>query len=87
MALETGDVYVDSLTTSGCVETLTNREIRCNSVFLLPGDCDTVNLVDHSDDCKAMAIPSTGMTLPINNPANIRVQGACGGETLNWVAV
>lgn len=87
MAVEQASYYVDSLTTSGCAEALTSREIRCNSVFLLPASGNTINLLDPEDNCKSVAIPASGLTVPINNPALIEIQGACGCETLSWVAV
>lgn len=89
MALEQGPIYVDTLTCDCCavVEALTSREIQCSSVLLLPGSGDTVSLVDIDDNCKTVAIPAAGITLPVANPATIMVQGACGGETLNWIAV
>ena len=89
MAIEVGSVYVDVLTCDACgaVEALTARDIRCDSVFLLPASGDTVSIVDWSDDCASIAIPTAGITLPITNPSTIRVQGASGGETLSWMAV
>lgn len=84
---ENGSIYIDTLTCSGSVEALTSRAIVCSSVFLLPASGDTVSLVDWTDDNETMVIPTNGITVPVNNPALIRVKGDCGCESLTWMAV
>ncbi len=91
MANETGQVFVDSKTVSanGTPEAITTREITCGSVFLLPksGNTNNVYLVDFTTETKLLIIPTSGLTLPISNPALIKIDVDTNAEGLDWVAV
>ncbi len=89
---ETGQVFVDSatVTTVGTPAFITTRDVTCNSVYLLPKSSNTgdVLLVDFTDPTtKNILIPKAGMTLPISNPALIKIDVTVNGEGLDWVAV
>lgn len=91
MALEQGPVYVDSktVTVAGTPEALTTREIQCASVFILPksGNTGNAELVDTLTTTKQITIPTAGITVPIGNPALIKIDVTVSGEGVDWVAV
>lgn len=91
MANETGQIFVDSATVSAAAtpEAITTREITCTSVFLLPksGNTNNVYLVDFTTETKKLIIPTSGLTLPISNPALIKIDVDTNDEGLDWVAV
>lgn len=91
MAQETAPPYVDSKTVSVAAtpEVLTARDIKCQSVFLLPLDTNTgdVYVVDTADTTKKMRIPAGGLSLPIGDPANISIDVDTSGEGVEWAAV
>lgn len=88
---ETGQVFIDSATVTvvGTPEFITTRDVICNSVYLLPKSANTgdVLLVDFTTETKTILIPKAGMTLPISNPALIKIDVTVNGEGLDWVAV
>ncbi len=91
MAAEVGQIFVDSKTVSanGTAEVITTRDIACTSVFLLPksGNTNNVYLVDFTTETKKLIIPTSGLTLPISNPALIKIDVDTNDEGLDWVAV
>ncbi len=88
---EVGQNFVDSKTISaaGTPEAITTRVITCTSVFLLPktGNTNNVYIVDFTDETKTFPIPTSGLTLPISNPALIKIDVDTNDEGLDWVAV
>ena len=91
MANEVIAIAVDSKTVAaaGTAEVLTTREISCVAIFLLPKSTNTGNmlLVDLTTESQTIPIPTAGLTLPISNPALIKIDAAVNGEGLDWVAV
>ncbi len=91
MANEVGQVFVDSKTVSaaGTPEAITTRDIACDSVLLLPksGNMNNVYIVDFTTETKTFPIPTSGLTLPISNPALIKIDVDTNDEGLDWVAV
>jgi len=88
---EVGQVFVDSktVTTNGTAEVLTTRDVTCTSVFLLPKVANTGDLllVDFTTESKTLIVPTSGITLPIGNPALIKIDVSVNGEGCDWVAV
>ncbi|KKN77081.1 hypothetical protein LCGC14_0364200 [marine sediment metagenome] len=82
-------VGTKTVAVTGTAEELTTRDINCTSVFLLPltTNTDVVQLVDLTTESQKITIPSTGLTIPISNPALIKIDVAVNGEGLDWVAV
>ena len=84
-------IAVDSktVTTAGTAEALTTRDITCSSIFLLPksGNGGDVLLADLTTESQTIIIPTAGLSLPISNPALIRVDVSVNGEGLDWIAV
>ena len=82
-------VDTKTVTAAGTAEAITTRDISCTSVFLLPltTNTDDVQLVDLTTESKKIAIPSTGLTIPISNPALIKIDVVVNGEGLDWVAI
>lgn len=89
MALEQGPVYIDEkdVTSAGTPEALTTREIQCSSVHIVPNAGHTVYIVDSVTNSKLFTVSSTGVTLPINDPRNIKVDVGTNGQGMTWVAV
>lgn len=91
MALEQGPIYVDSKTVSsaGTPEALTTREIQCSSVFIQPlsTNCDSVYIVDSVTGSKTLTIPSSGISVPVQNPALIKIDVGTNDEGVEWLAV
>ena len=91
MANETIPIAVGSktVTAAGTAEAITTREISCAAVFLLPKSTNTDNvlLVDLTTESQTIPIPTAGLTLPVNNPALIKIDVAVNGEGIDWVAV
>ena len=88
---EPGPIYVDSktITAAGAPEALTTRDILCNSVLVTPITTNTqeVYVVDSATNSKTHRITSAGVTLPIGNPALIKIDSDVNGEGVNWMAV
>lgn len=84
-------IAVDSKTVaaSGTAEVLTTRDITCTSVFLLPKRTNTnqVYLVDLTTESRMIRIPTGGLTLPISNPALLKIDVDTNGEGLDWITV
>lgn len=70
-------------------ESLTSRDIHCDSVYLFPAEGNTgdVYVVDPEDVSKNIAIPTAGITIPVNNPSLIQVAADTSGDDIEWVAV
>ena len=91
MANEVGQVFVDSktVTTNGTPEFITTRDIACTSVFILPKTANTGDLllVDFTTETKKFIVPTSGITLPIGNPALIKIDVTVNDDGCDWVAV
>lgn len=93
MANENGYVYCGTLnvtaTLGAASEALTDREIECQSVMLFPkaANSGSVAVVDDGSDALTFIIPATGLTLPINNPAKIKVATDNSGDDVDWIAI
>ena len=92
MAAEVGQVFVDSktVTVAGTPEALTARDLGIRtSVFILPksGNGGDLLLVDDTTASKTFIVPTSGITLPIGNPALIQIDVSVGGEGCDWIAV
>lgn len=93
MANENGYVFTGTLnvtaTLGSASELLTEREIECQSVFLFPKAANSGNVavVDDGNDALTFIIPATGLTLPISNPAKIKVSTDNSGDDVDWIAV
>lgn len=70
-------------------EALTARDILCESVLLIPvaANVGDVYTVDPADDTNTIPIPASGVTLPISNPASIKVAADNSGDDVYWYAV
>ena len=93
MAAEVGQIFVDSKTVAaaGTPEALTDRDLGVRtSVFILPksGNGGDLLLVDDTTPAtKTFIVPTSGITLPIGNPALIQIDVSVGGEGCDWIAV
>ncbi len=92
MAAEVGQVFVDSKTvaSAGTPEALTTRDLGVRtSVFILPkvGNGGNLLLVDDTTASQTFIVPTSGITLPIGNPALIQIDVSVGGEGCDWIAV
>ena len=92
MAAEVGQVFVDSKTVAvvGTPEALTTRDLGVRtSVFILPksGNGGNLLLVDDTTATKTFIVPTSGITLPIGNPALIKIDVSVNGEGCDWIAV
>lgn len=88
-AYAVGSKNITALIGSNASEALTTREILCQSVLLLPvsGNTGIVYIVDPSSGTIRNAIPTGGLTIPIQNPASILVAAATSGDDVEWYAV
>ena len=88
---EVGQVFVDSKTVSanGTAEFITTRVIRCTSVFILPKAANTGDLllVDFTTETKKLIVPLSGITLPMSNPALIKIDVTVNDDGCDWVAL
>ena len=92
MAAEVGQVFVDSKTVAvaGTPEFLTIRDLGVRtSVFILPksGNGGDLLLVDDTTPGTTFIVPTSGITLPIGNPALIQIDVSVNGEGCDWIAV
>lgn len=93
MAIESNPLYVDSknvtASSGSASEALTTRDIRCQSVFILPKSTNsgTVFLVDNGDEAKIFPISAAGLTLPISDPSKVKVSTDNSGDDVDWVAM
>ena len=91
MAVEHGPIYVDDkdVTTAGTPEALTDRNILCSSVAILPksGNVGDILLVDSVTPSKTAAIPAGGITIAVNRPAAIQIDVTNSGDGVKWFAV
>ena len=93
MAIEVIICAVDSKTvaSAGTPETLTTRDVRGTSLFILPKSSNKKNsptfVCDSNDTTKTIAIPSGGLTLPIADPSKILVDVSTNGEGVDWMVI
>lgn len=91
MAEEHQPYYADAkdVTTAGTPEALTDRDLTCESVAIIPKDTNTNNayVADPVTTTKLCLIPSGGIVLPVRHPAFIQVDVDTNGEGVYWVAV
>lgn len=92
MAVRKGPITVDSKTVSsaGTPEDLTADTVRCTSVFIIEDPANSganVYLVDSNSASKKIEVPASGLTLPVDNPALLRVDVDTDGDAVNWVAI
>ena len=95
MAKEGGGVHIDvkTLAAAATIERLTTRDIECSSVVVraLNGNTNPIYIVDEDDD--ALLFPDDGLdagqstTVPISNPASIRIKVTTNAEGVQWMAV
>ena len=95
MAKEGQAVSIDekTITAAGTPEFLTTRDIECSSVVIraLAGNTNPVYVVDSDDGSKKF--PDDGLdagqstTVPITNPALIKIDVTTNGEGVVWMAV
>lgn len=89
---EPGPIIVETSKTvasAGTPEVLTTRDVYCNSVLIVPLSTNTQNsyVVDSVTTSKKIKIPTSGITIPVNNPAAIKIDVDVNGEGVSWMAV
>lgn len=91
MADEVINIAIDEkdVAAAGTPEALTTREISCTSVFIVPKAANTnpMFLVDTNTNTKTLPIPSGGISVPIGNPALIKIDVTTNGEGCHWMAI
>ena len=95
MADRAGPITADSktVTAAGTPEFLTTDSVPCSAVIVRAKDANTgvVYIVDSGDNTKKY--PGAGLpagetiTLPIGNPAKIKIDVSVSAEGVDWLAV
>lgn len=91
MALESGNIFNGSkdVATAGTPEFMTAREVAGRSCFILPkaGNTGIIYIVDDTTPATKFPIPTSGITLPLDNPAVVQLDVDTDGDGVNWILV
>lgn len=87
-----GPVNVNSktVTSAGTAEALTATSTPCTSVYVVKNENNTgaqIYICDSGTPTQKIRVPATGITVPVQDAADVLVDVDTDGDAVDWLAV